>query len=138
MTTANLYTVRNKMESFEKQTPSMVQNMTAELQQTLNPYGRKHLPGHRSEVTPSVLARRFPEVLAGGLGLPFQLRAYRRIAAIRAKTRGPWRAATLDLLGDLAQHLDPLLSRERAERTAKEAIPESLPLLQAWLEGESA
>ncbi len=131
-------TTRERMSHLETQTPTLAHNLTTGFAHDLNAYGRKPVPGHRTEVTTATLARRFPEVLAGGLGLAFQLRAYRRIAAIKAKTRGPWRLATLDLLGDLAQHLDPALQRERAERLAADAIPKALPLLQAWLDQESA
>lgn len=134
----NLYTTRDRMANIETQTPTLAHNLTTGFVQDLNAHGRKHTPGHRTDVTPSVLADRFPEVLTGGLGLGFQLRAYRRIAGIRAKTRGPWRQACLDLLGDLAQHLDPKIERARAERIATDAITPSLPLLQAWLDTESA
>ena len=138
MTASNLYTTRDRMLAIETETPTLAHNLISGFALDLNAHGRKPLPGHRTDVTTATLARRFPEILTGELTLAFQLRAYRRIAGIRAKTRGPWRLAALDLLGDLAQHLDPVLSRERAERIAKDAIPEALPLLQAWLDTEAA
>lgn len=133
----NLYTTRDRMQAIETETPNHVAESLNEFRSTLNAHGRKHTPHHRTDVTPSVLGDRLAEVLTGGFGLGFQIAAYRRIAGIKAKTRGPWRLATLDILGDLAQHLDPKLQRERAERIAQDAIPESLPLLQAWLDLES-
>ncbi len=131
-------TPRERFMHIETQTPTFSHNLITGFALDMNAHGRKPVPGHRTDVTTATLARRFPEVLTGGLGLAFQLRAYRRVAAIKAKTRGPWRLAALDLLGDLAQHLDPVISRERAERIAHDAIPDALPLLQAWLDGESA
>lgn len=130
-------TPRERFTHLENNLPTLAHNLTTGFVHDLNAHGRKPSPGHRTDVTPSVLADRFPEVLTGGLGLGFQLRAYRRIAGLRAKTRGPWRLACLDLLGDLAQHLDPKLQRDRAERIAADVIPDALPLLQNWLDTES-
>lgn len=138
MTASNLYTTRDRMTYIENHTPTHAHNLITGFVHDLNAHGRKAVPGHRTEVTTATLARRFPEILTGELGLAFQLRAYRRIAALKAKTRGPWRLAALDLLGDLAQHIDPVISRERAERIAQDAIPDALPLLQAWLDTEAA
>lgn len=135
----NLYTTpRERFDYIQAHIPTLAQNLTTGFVHDLNAHGRKPSPGHRTDVTPSVLTDRFPEVLTGGLGLGFQLRAYRRIAGIKAKAKGPWRLACLDLLGDLAQHLDPKLQRDRAERIAADAIPEALPLLKGWLDSESA
>jgi predicted P-loop ATPase/GTPase len=131
-------TPRERMIHLEEQTPTLAHNLISGFALDLNAHGRKPIPGHRTHVTTATLIRRFPEVLTGGLGLAFQLRAYRRVAAIRAKTRGPWRLAAHDLLGDLAQHLDPALQRDRAERIAADAIHDALPLLQAWLDSEAA
>jgi hypothetical protein len=131
-------TPRQRFDHLERNVPTLSHNLISGFALDLNAHGRKPAPGHRTDVTTATLARRFPEILTGELTLAFQLRAYRRISGIRAKTPGPWRLATLDLLGDLAQHLDPLLSRDRAERIAKDAIPEALPLLQAWLDTEAA
>jgi hypothetical protein len=122
----------------ETQTPTFSHNLISGFSYDLNAHGRKPVPGHRTDVTTATLARRFPEVLTGGLGLAFQLRAYRRVSGIKAKTRGPWRLATHDLLTDLAQHLDPVLGRARAERIAADAVPEVLPMLQAWLDSGAA
>ncbi len=138
MTEILFSTPRERFCHLEDSVPTLAHNLTSGFALDMNAHGRKPVPGHRTEVTTATLARRFPEVLTGGLGLAFQLRAYRRVAAIRAKTRGPWRLAALDLLGDLAQHLDPVISRDRAERIAHDAIPDALPMLQAWLDGESA
>jgi hypothetical protein len=139
MNTEILHTTpRERFAYVETQTPTHAHNLIVGFSTDLNAHGRKPVPGHRTDVTTATLARRFPEILTGEMGLAFQLRAYRRISGIKVKTRGPWRLACLDLLGDLAQHLDPVLSRERAERLAQDAIPGVLPLLQAWLDQESA
>lgn len=130
-------TPRERFDYLQQHTPTFAHNLITGVAHDLNAHGRKPSPGHRSDVTPSVLADRFPDLLTGGLGLAFQLRAYRRIAALKTQARGPWRLACLDLLGDLAQHLDPKLQRDRAERIARDAIADALPLLINWLDQES-
>jgi hypothetical protein len=136
--TTNLYTIRDKMIAFEKSLPSSCKAAVDVYHQDLNAHGRFQPRAHRTDVTPSVLADRLPELLTGGLGLGAQIVAFRRINPIKAKTPGPWKAAARDVLTDLAQLLDPQLEHSRAKRIAEDAVVMALPLIQGWLDGESA
>lgn len=134
----NAYTVRDQLLAHETKTPNHSAAVVDVFRHDLNPNGRHQPRGWRTEVTASLLADRLPELLTGGLGLGPQLHAYRRINPIKAKTPGPWKKATLDLLADLAQHIDRNLERSRAERIAQDAVPIALPSVQGWLDGEYA
>lgn len=132
------YTVRDQLLAHETETPNHAATVVEVFRHDLNANGRHQPRGWRTEVTASVLADRLPELLTGGFGLGPQLHAFRRVNPIKAKTPGPWNKATLDVLADLAQHLDRNLERSRAERIAQDAVPIVLPLVQNWLESESA
>lgn len=136
--TTNLFTVRDRLIGFEKTLPSASVSAVLGFHHDLNAHGRQQPRAHRTDVTPSVLADRLPELLTGGLGLGPQLAAFRRVNPIKAKNPGPWKAATRIVLADLAQLLDAKLERSRAERIAEDAVVIALPTIKGWLDGESA
>lgn len=136
--TTNLFTVRDKLIAFENTLPIATKSAVDGYHQDLNAHGRHQPRAHRTDVTPSVLADRLPELLTGGLGLGPQIVAFRRINPIKAKTPGPWKAAARYILTDLAQLLDPKLEHSRAQRIAEDAVPIALPMVKSWLDGESA
>jgi hypothetical protein len=131
-------TPRERFDYLERHTPTLAHNLTTGFVRDLNSHGRATPPSHRTNITPARLAQALPELLTGGLGLGPQLHAFRRVSSLKTKSKGVWRNATHDLLTDLAQHLDPVLGRARAQRIAQDAVEQSLGLVSNWLDSEAA
>jgi hypothetical protein len=70
------------------------------------------------------------------MGLAPQLHAFRRVSSIKTRAKGVWKKATQDILTDLAQHLDPVLTRARAQRIADDAADDAVPMLTNWLDSQ--
>jgi hypothetical protein len=131
-------TPRERFNYLQEHTPTLAHNLTTGFAHDLNAFGRVQPPSHRTDITPARLTQALPELLTGGLGLGPQLHAFRRVASIKTKSKGVWRNATHDLLTDLAQHLDPVLSRARAQRIAQDAVEQTVGLVSNWLDTEAA
>lgn len=130
-------TPRERFVHLENNLPTLASNLVNGHDKDLNVHGRLAVPGHRSEITPARLVQALPELLTGGLGLGPQLHAFRRVSSIKTKSKGVWKKATQDILADLAQHLDPVLTRARAQRIADDAVGETVSLVFNWLDTES-
>ena len=131
-------TPRERFDLIEQRTPTLANNQCALFASDLNAHGRPVVPGHRTEITPARLTQALPEMLTGSMGLAPQIHAYRRVSSIKTRAKGVWKKATQDILTDLAQCLDPVLTRARAQRIADDAADDAVPMLTNWLDGESA